>query len=540
MNKYIKYTMALVVAASAASCDDYLSEIPNRGQDEVLNNVEQLHALFANSDLFSTPAGFVAPQSDDFFFTTDMADALGYVSSDFSSAFTWSLEGCDAMQYDDTWSSCYQKVFTANLVINGIDDVEASDEEKSEYLAHAHFLRGMAMLELANNFCLPYSEETLNELGLPLKQSTGYEESLARATVGETYKFIEDDLLAAYNGTPRADITEQERWLVGKTSAAALLARFYLFTGNYEKSEQFAKEALKSTVATLFDYNQFSTYTITAGGGWYAKHRSTRAGEDDGDEWGDDEWSDDEWNEDGDDWGDDDWGESGTELTFCELYGWEPADYSHFSEFFYPATYNINMSTSLLPSEALVNLYDHDNDLRFNLFYVENGYDNYYITGCGFGNEWTYHNISSWSGEVYFGAAPTVAEVYLTLAEAQARQGKTVEALANINTLRASRYAAGSDYELAESDGDVLTLVLDERHRELPFMMRWYDIRRFAYNETPSDDVVPVHNFYGVKNGILDYEPQTFTLPLKSRRYAKPILTKEIERSYGQIEQNKY
>ena len=86
-----------------------------------------------------------------------------------------------------------------------------------------------------------------------------------------------------------------------------------------------------------------------------------------------------------------------------------------------------------------------------------------------------------------------------------------------------------------------LTDILKERRRELPFLMRWYDIRRFAYNETPDDDVELHRTFYAIDNGEVDFNTvKDYVLPVKSKRYAQPILTQEIQRSHGQIQQNQY
>ena len=144
--------------------------------------------------------------------------------------------------------------------------------------------------------------------------------------------------------------------------------------------------------------------------------------------------------------------------------------------------------------------------------------------------------------DVFLGASPTIAEMYLTKAEALARQGSWNEAMNVIQTLRVSRFMEGSDFSLsATSQSEALTEILKERRRELPFVMRWYDIRRFAYNETPEDDVELRRTFYTIENGEVDFNTtKEYILSVKSNRYAQPILTQEIQRSRGQIQQNQY
>jgi hypothetical protein len=131
----------------------------------------------------------------------------------------------------------------------------------------------------------------------------------------------------------------------------------------------------------------------------------------------------------------------------------------------------------------------------------------------------------------------------LTAAEALARLNQVNEAMQLVNQLRHARMRNDSeDINLTASNRDeAIQQILDERHREMPFLMRWFDIRRLAYNETTADDVTVEHVFYKVVDNVPD--GQTFlryTLPVKSRRYAIPITNLEISRSGNQIEQNSY
>ena len=83
---------------------------------------------------------------------------------------------------------------------------------------------------------------------------------------------------------------------------------------------------------------------------------------------------------------------------------------------------------------------------------------------------------------------------------------------------------------------------MEERRREMPFNMRWYDLRRLNNNEDASDDVVIKREFYPYNNAtILGKEAvKTYTLDKNSRRYAAPIHNTEIESSLGLIKQNTY
>lgn len=537
---HIIYNLGLLAAMSVvSSCNEFLDEVPSRGDNEVLNRGEQVKNLFANSNNYYTPVDFLVASTDDYGMTMDVFNALGYLDVPSLSGMSWAPEGLDVFMSDELWSKQYNKIFTANAVINDIDNItDVTAEEKAEYLAHAHFVRALAYWELVNVYCLPYAEENLNALGLPLKVSTHTDEDLTRASLKDTYAFIEADLKEALK-SPRTDVVEGERWLVSQPAAKALMARFYLFTGDYAQAAKYADESLSSQTVTLLDYNQLTTYDMDKGGGGF---------------WGDQEFGDEEFPEgdeeggegeegegDGEDWPE----EGGNILTFCETYNWGAYQFVDYQEIFYPQFYTVTATVNLLASQELTDLYDKDNDLRYINLFVENGLVDYWV--YGFNDVCNYHLFTSrnqWGQQmdVFLGASPTVAEMYLTKAEALARQGSWSEAMNVIQTLRASRFVDGSDYSLsATSQSEALTEILKERRRELPFLMRWYDIRRFAYNETPNDDVELRRTFYTIENGEVDFNTvKEYVLPVKSRRYAQPILTQEIQRSRGQMQQNQY
>ena len=112
-----------------------------------------------------------------------------------------------------------------------------------------------------------------------------------------------------------------------------------------------------------------------------------------------------------------------------------------------------------------------------------------------------------------------------------------------VNQLRHARIAKNADdIELsANNQEEAVKSILEERHREMPFVMRWWDVRRLSCNEVSYDDVTLERTFYRVSdNAVDDSELDHYVLPVGSKRYAQPIVNLEITRSRGQIEQNAY
>lgn len=131
----------------------------------------------------------------------------------------------------------------------------------------------------------------------------------------------------------------------------------------------------------------------------------------------------------------------------------------------------------------------------------------------------------------------------LTEAEALARQGKWQEAMPLVNQLRHARIDKNADdIELSASNHEeAVKVILEERHKEMPFVMRWWDVRRLSCNEVSYDDVTLERTFYRVSdNAVDDSELDHYVLPVGSKRYAQPIVNLELTRSNGQIKQNAY
>ena len=258
MKKIIYFMTALVLGGTMlTSCNDYLDTVQSKGNDEVLTSGKQVEALFANSGMFNTKTIGNVFASDDYGLTTDIYDALGYVDENIVNAMAWNVDDFVNNAYgDEAWSGEYQKIFNANLVLNNLDELtDVNDDEKNEYAAQAHMLRAMAMWSLVNTYCLPYSAENASSLGLPLKQTTSYEENMTRATLQQTYDFILADLDEAAN-TANTTIAKNKRWWVSRPAVEAMKARVYLFMQDYDKAAAHAAEALKCSDAQLDDYNQ--------------------------------------------------------------------------------------------------------------------------------------------------------------------------------------------------------------------------------------------------------------------------------------------
>lgn len=501
MMKNIKVLALICMSACLCSCKKYLSE-PNKLQ-AAIKTVEQLQALVdargtTSHNNYDFPSVFY---SDDVYIDqtayklTPTLNVIGlhYYSFDVNNMAN------NTLNYE--WSVAWNEILQANLILSLVDNVTGSQAQKKSVKASAYFMRAYAYFRLTNDYCKPYALETAQEPGLPLRTTTSYDESLSRASLQATYDFILADVKSAQALLGTSDVDPMFRWRISNTAIEAFLSRYYLFTGNYTESIAHANIALASTNASLVDFNTVgaattsSTYPNPAGG-----TPATYT------------------------------------ITYSALSQYTQAQSVQWPEFYYEDFFASPFG-QWYASPSLAALYDQNNDIRYARFLP---------TNSGLAAGWRVNGLYAYKSFVVNGNAlptgPTVAEVILNKAEASARKGDFATAMTTVNLLRAKRYKANTTYSLLATDASTaLSLVLQERRRELPFAFRFWDIRRFAYNETTTDDVVVSHPFFTVSATAVDVNTtQNYSLPIKSPRYAMPIPNQDIAASNGQLKQNVY
>ncbi len=487
-----KLTLYLAAAGLLLSgCKQYLEVAPTK--QTIIQTADQLEALMNTAVPTAwEPNRTAIFSSDDF----DVSRTL-YSQNPASvrltdlNYYTFGTDQIAGEAADVFWNGEYAKIYTANLVLESLDKVTGPDAQKAALRADAYFMRAYSLWVLANTYCLPYSPANLGEPGLPLKTSTVFEESLVRASLRATYAQIEQDLQAALATVPADDVQDRLRWRSSRKAIAAFMSRYYLFTGDYAKASAMADEALASKTVQLYDYKTLAAGTSVT----YTNPAAT--------------------------------------LSYSVWNTWTAINFMYYQELYY-ARFLRHAGQWFIPSPGLLAQYEGTNDLRYKWLFIPNG-----GRRMGVATPATFR-YTVYSDGTYLPSAPTRAEVLLNKAEVLARQGDAAGALALANTLRQSRLQAYSALT-ASSAAEALTKVLAERRRELPFTMRWYDIRRFSTTATTADDVVVARDFFPVSAAGVDLtQPQTYTLPVGSRRYAAPINGVEINSARGQLTQNNY
>ena len=484
--------IALIASVLFSSCDKFLDVYPSKQSNQPIKTVQDLNLVLNNATDYIIENSFATVCATD----NAAVDAFHYsfqprVYTDNNSLgwFLWDDYILRNAPNHANWVSEFGKIGKANLVLDFLGEVEGAAEEKEELKYEAHFIRAYSYFNLVTVYCLPYSEQTADELGLPLRTTISVEQSLKRATLKETYDFIEDDIKMALN---TGKTKREDPWRSSLPAVEAFAARFYLYLGQYDKALTYADNALKAYNALVsFEnvmYQDGQLFNWLNLGAMYPYSRN---------------------------------------LTSQEIYNWDELYYLRvlYSRTFYQHAY---------PSKKLMDLYDPE-DIRFDALFVEN-----VRVGTA---------LSPYAGYVYLGAnndipsGPTTAEMYLIRAECYARQGNTEKTMENMEALRRSRFKSADYAPLLYPAGiqELTQMVIDERNREFPFTLRWYDLHRI--NKDPLLDNVDISRTFYTLNGNLpdlDAPLKTYELKAGSRRYAFPIAENEIISSGGELQQNTY
>ncbi|MDX2415822.1 MAG: RagB/SusD family nutrient uptake outer membrane protein [Bacteroidales bacterium] len=118
------------------------------------------------------------------------------------------------------WARNYIGIYRANLLLERIDDIDASDEFKARVIAECKFLRAYFHFELVRFY------ENVPLLTATIKGPSEY--SQTQNTPEEVYNQVAMDLVEAIPELPET-LPSQEQGRITKWAAESLLARAYLF-----------------------------------------------------------------------------------------------------------------------------------------------------------------------------------------------------------------------------------------------------------------------------------------------------------------------
>lgn len=461
MKRVIKYGFWCFMLL-LASCQDFLE--PKSQSEYVPELVQSLQELLIGRVYMGPNEGAITGMLC--FFDDDVAtrpDLAGFDASSESNfyqvqlAYSWSDQMPLRLSGYNIYGDIYKKIVGCNAVLDYMDDVSGSQEEKDYVAAQALTMRAFYYYYLVNMYGKPYNADK-NALGVPLKISSKLStDDLPRNTVEEVYDQMVKDLLESerlFKNLP-AEKQFKREGLVNLPMIQLLLSRVYLYMENWQEAVNYGEKVIN-------DYN-ISLLDLTGGGGK---------------------------------------GKKGEGIT--TFYSWENPEVIFMFGDVYPANKfaltkvsfkdekgNYSSKKIAVASEGLLDEYDKGDGRK----------DAYLNQEIEWGNDGTPYFYTLAVGKIVitdnefqsgkdWGGALRVSEAYLNVAEAAAMLYKAegdaaylTKAKDLIDRLREKRIYSSQKLDITDAD-KLITFVREERRRELCFEAhRWFDLRRYGMNE---------------------------------------------------------
>lgn len=314
------------------------------------------------------------------------------------------------------WDPAYQHIYEANAVLEGLGkSVGVSRTTREQLQGEALFIRAFCHFYLANSFGdVPYLDSTDYQINITKSRS-------ARAIV---YQRLITDLQMA-QGRLDSNYVSIERVRPNKWAATALLARAYLYTGNWAAAEKEATTIL----------NQKNIYALDSLDRVFLKNSK----------------------------------EAIWQLMPNNIDGFNTWEGQNFILNAAPAT---GESNSTILSNHLLDAFETGDKRR--TIWV----DSVTING---GNDFYYfpykYKVQHGTELAEYSMVLRLAEIYLLRAEARAQQGNITGAKADLNAIR---HRAGLPNAAANTNKELIDAIMHERQVELftEWGHRWFDLKR--------------------------------------------------------------
>lgn len=253
--------MLMLVFAFLGCKKEFLDKKPNSGI-VVPKSIEELQALLDNQLVMNLNGG-LAQLSDDDYVIPVYNDYLALPDMTSKNAHIWNKEIYDGAINIQDWNGLYKVIFYANNVLNELKQNDYPNKAAHNSLTgSALFYRAYANFDLLSNFAQIYNPVSAStDLGIPIRLDPGIDYIKPRATVQHCY----DQIIADLNTSipllnPKVGSANVNR--PTRPAAFALLARIYLYMGDYELAEKNADSCL-SLHDKLADYTKANLTSIT-------------------------------------------------------------------------------------------------------------------------------------------------------------------------------------------------------------------------------------------------------------------------------------
>ena len=246
--KNVTTILAICVVVMLTGCNDYL-DIKPKGE-KIPTTVSDYETLLNYESVQKVSDTYPAYLTDDVFLP-DVAEGtatpgLNSVDQSIRNLYLFKKEVFGDAQDDGFWFASYNRIYYYNTVIDNIMDADGSDEQqKLSIRAEALISRALEYLYLVNGYAKYYDVRTAeSDPGVPLILDEDIsKKNLVRASVKDVYAQIQSDLQTALPNLPMQ--AKGNAFRASKAAGYGVLAKMYLYMGNYAEALKAANEVLE-------------------------------------------------------------------------------------------------------------------------------------------------------------------------------------------------------------------------------------------------------------------------------------------------------
>ena len=246
--KKVTTILAICVVVMLTGCNDYL-DIKPKGE-KIPTTVSDYETLLNYESVQKVSDTYPAYLTDDVFLP-DVAEGtatpgLNSVDQSIRNLYLFKKEVFGDAQDDGFWFASYNRIYYYNTVIDNIMNADGSDEQqKLSIRAEALISRALEYLYLVNGYAKYYDVRTAeSDPGVPLILDEDIsKKNLVRASVKDVYAQILSDLQTALPNLPVQ--AKGNAFRASKAAGYGVLAKMYLYMGNYAEALKAANEVLE-------------------------------------------------------------------------------------------------------------------------------------------------------------------------------------------------------------------------------------------------------------------------------------------------------
>ncbi|MDE1191352.1 MAG: RagB/SusD family nutrient uptake outer membrane protein [Arachidicoccus sp.] len=242
----------LFLCAVLVGCKKYLDAKSDKKLTvpTTLQDMQSLLDYYYRVNNYEPGAGVTA--SDEYYLTHENYNSLTLETD--RNVYLWNKDYQFPAGFND-WSYAYDNVYRANVVLDNLPGIERTASNGTDWdniKGQALFLRGKSFLKVSYIWSLSYDSATASQdLGIPLRLNSDFNQVSVRTTVKQSYERILKDLADAALLLPDKPLHVLRS---SKAAAYGLLARTYLSMRLYDSCLLYADKSLQIS-NTLLDYN---------------------------------------------------------------------------------------------------------------------------------------------------------------------------------------------------------------------------------------------------------------------------------------------